>query len=73
MIHISYGDALSGVVSEDDREALLGLVEHTKQWGNVKGTVPSMVITSLVDEIKKLKEQQLNFYQTHGIKEPKKP
>ena len=67
-MHISYLDALDGVLDEDDKTAIVGLLEHTKNWGVTRGTVPSYVIVALVDEIKKLKEQQLNFYKTHGIK-----
>lgn len=66
-MHISYADALDGVLSDDDKAAILGLVEQTKTWGVVRGVMPSYVVVALVDEIKKLKEQQLNFYGARGI------
>lgn len=67
-MHISYSDALDGVLNPDDIDGIVGLIEQTKNWGSIRGSVPSYVIVALVDEIKKLKEQQLNFYKTHGIK-----
>lgn len=65
-MYISYKDALDGVLDPDDIDAIVGLVEHTKNWGALRGTMPSHVVVALVDEIKKLKEQQLSYYQTHG-------
>ena len=67
-MNISYADALDGVLGKDDIDGVVGLLEQTKNWGNIRGRVPSYLIVALVDEIKKLKEQQLNFYKTHGIK-----
>jgi hypothetical protein len=67
-MNISYADALDGVLGKDDIDGVVGLIEQTKNWGNIRGRVPSYLIVALVDEIKKLKEQQLNFYKTHGIK-----
>ncbi|MGD9590827.1 MAG: hypothetical protein AB7Q37_18505 [Pyrinomonadaceae bacterium] len=67
-MYISYREALDGVVSESDAEALIGLIEHTKNWGTLRGTVPSDVVVSLIDEIKKLKEQQLTYYKTQPSK-----
>ncbi len=67
-MYISYTDALDGVLSKEDAEAIVGLMEQHKNWGGLRGRVPSYVIVALVDEIKKLKEQQLNFYKTHGVK-----
>jgi hypothetical protein len=60
---ISYAAALDGVVAPDDLASVLDLIQTHKQWGG--GRVPwlqSHIVVNLVDEIKKLKEQQLEFY-----------
>lgn len=64
--YISYAQALDGVVSKDDVDALLGLVDNVKNWGDVRARMPGHVIVRLVDEIKALKEQQLAYYSGRG-------
>jgi len=49
-------EALFGVVSEDDMEAMVGLVENHKNWGAFKANLPSHIIVNLVEEIKRLRE-----------------
>jgi len=60
--YLSYSEALDGVVSRDDVEALCGLVESVKNWGDHRARLPAHLIVRLIDEIKTLKEQQVNFY-----------
>ena len=59
---ISYRQALEGVVNSDDAEALVGLVEGVKNWGDHIAKIPAHIVVLLIDEIKALKEQQLNYY-----------
>jgi hypothetical protein len=57
MANLSYIEALFGVVDPQDMEALVGLVENHKHWGQFPTKMPSHIIVSLVDEIKRLREQ----------------
>jgi len=56
-ITLSYADALRGIISADDMEGMLGLVENHKNWGAFSAKMPSYVVVSLVDAIKRLKEE----------------
>lgn len=63
-ISISYPVALDGIFNEaEDVAYLVSLVEDHKNWGAFKvRQMPSHMICLLIDEIKRLKEQQLGFY-----------
>jgi hypothetical protein len=56
MSNLSYVEALFGVVSEDDMEAMVGLVENHKNWGAFRAKLPSHIIVNLVEEVKRLRE-----------------
>lgn len=53
---LSYVEALYGVVSEDEMEGIVGLVENHKNWGAVKARLPSHIIVNMVEEIKRLRQ-----------------
>jgi hypothetical protein len=59
---LSYSQALDGVLDAADVEGIVALVDQHKNWGQVTGRVPSYIIVKLVDEVKRLKEQQLSYY-----------
>jgi hypothetical protein len=61
---ISYAAALDGVIEDAEMLAYItGLVEDHKKWGSFElKRFPSFLVATLVDEIKRLKEQQLGFY-----------
>ena len=61
-IKISYREALSNVVSPDDMDGILNLLEQHKNWGAFGARVPSYIIVNLVDKIKSLKEEILESY-----------
>ncbi len=54
---LSYIEALYGVVSEDDMEAMVSLVENHKNWGAVTARIPSHIVVSLVEEVRRLREK----------------
>lgn len=57
MANLSYLEALSGVVAQDEMDALLGLIEGHKNWGAFRAKVPTHIIVNLVEEIKRLREK----------------
>lgn len=57
MSNLSYAEALFGVVSEEEMEPMLALVENHKNWGAVMARLPSHIVVNLVEEIKRLREQ----------------
>lgn len=61
MSTISFAEALKGVVESDWVEALDHLVREHKNWGAFTARVPSHVVVLLVDEIKRLKEQEVKL------------
>lgn len=63
MTTISLEAALDGVIEDsDDRAYVLDIYATHKQWGGQKIRVPSHILVNLVDEVKRLREQQLTFY-----------
>lgn len=56
MSNLSYVEALFNVVSEDDMEGVVGLVENHKNWGAFRARIPSHILVNLVEEIKRLRE-----------------
>jgi hypothetical protein len=56
-VTLSYTDAIRGIVNAEDVEGLLGLVENHKNWGAFSAKMPSYIVVSLVDAIKRLKEE----------------
>ena len=56
MAELSYYEALYGIVSDNDVEALVELVKSHKNWGAIMARLPSDIVVSLVDEIKRLRE-----------------
>lgn len=57
MANLSYAEALFGVVSEEEMEPMLALIENHKNWGAILARLPSHIIVNLVEEIKRLREQ----------------
>ncbi len=57
MSNLSYIEALYGIVSEDEMEGVVSLVENHKNWGAVMARIPSHIVVNLVEEIKRLREQ----------------
>jgi hypothetical protein len=57
MSKLSYVEALYGIVSEDEMEAVVGLVENHKNWGAITARLPSHIVVNLVEEVKRLREQ----------------
>lgn len=55
-VTLSYTEALRGIISADDMEGMLGLVENHKNWGAFSAKMPSYIVVALVDAIKRLKE-----------------
>ena len=53
---ISYREALQGVVIPDDVEGMVNLLEQHKNWGAFTAKMPSYIVVSLVDTVKRLKE-----------------
>jgi hypothetical protein len=60
---LSYVEALYKVVSEDDMEAIVGLVENHKNWGAFTARLPSHIVANLVDEVKRLREEAGGYKQ----------
>jgi len=58
---ISYHDTLRGIVSADDLDGMVNLVENHKNWGAFKARLPSYIIVQLVEAIKELKQQVEDF------------
>lgn len=56
MSNLSYVEVLFGVINEQDMEGMLGIVENHKNWGQFAVRIPSHLVVSLVDEIKRLRE-----------------
>ena len=53
---LSYLEALTGVVSENELEGLVGLVQGHKNWGAFMTRIPSHIVVNLIDEIKRLRQ-----------------
>jgi hypothetical protein len=54
---LSYLETLHGIVSEDEMEGLLGLVQAHKNWGAFRvRNLTSHTVVNLIDEIKRLRE-----------------
>ena len=54
---ISYAEALVGIVSEDEMDAMLGLIESHKSWGAFRAKIPTHIVINLIEEVKRLREQ----------------
>lgn len=67
MANLSYMEALYGVVSEDEMEGMVSLVENHKNWGAVIARLPSHIIVNLVEEIKRLREQVGGYKQVPNL------
>jgi len=61
---ISYTQALDGILSKEDAEGVLGLLERHKNWGAQNARIPSHILVALVDAVKKLKEGAVGYYET---------
>lgn len=61
-IKISYRETLANVVSADDIDGMMNLIDQHKHWGAFSARVPSYIIVNLVDKIKALKEEILESY-----------
>jgi hypothetical protein len=59
---ISYREALQGVVIPDDVEGMVNLLEQHKNWGAFTAKMPSYIVVSLVDTVKRLKEEAMAAY-----------
>lgn len=57
MAELSYYEALYGVVSDSDAEALVELVKNHKNWGALRSRIPSEIIVALIEEIKRLRQE----------------
>lgn len=62
--HLSFAQALDGVVEADDIPGLRNLVEQHKNWGAFSCRVPSYIIVNLVDTIRLLREHGAKYYIT---------
>ena len=58
---LSYLEALTGVVSENELEGMVGLVQGHKNWGAFMTRIPSHIVVNLVEEIKRLREKAGGF------------
>lgn len=54
---LSYMEALVGLVSEDEMDAMLGLLESHKSWGAFRAKIPTHIVVNLVDEVRRLRTQ----------------
>lgn len=61
---LSYQKALDGVVSADDIEPLVSLLEQHKNWGAFKCRVPSYIIVRLIDAVRDLRQHGAEYYET---------
>lgn len=68
MANLSYLEALHGVVSDDDMEAMLGLIDGHKNWGAFRAKVPTHIIVNMADEIKRLREKVGGYKRLPDVK-----
>lgn len=68
MTTISYRDALSDIITDaEELEFLLEYVDMHKNWGAFRTPkLPSHTLVTLIDAVKRLKEQQIGFYQARS-------
>lgn len=61
-VSLSYRAVLTDVVTKDDIDGMLNLIEQHKNWGAFTARLPSYIIVLLIDHLKTLKEQVAGFY-----------
>jgi hypothetical protein len=65
---ISYRDALSDIITDpEELEVMLEWIDAHKNWGAFRmPKFPSHTLVTLIDAIKRMKEQQLAYYLAKG-------